>query len=73
MRNRWLGILFAVCGIALVAWVLWDAGSVQQHLPFGARMDEASVALLALALGGALLALAIHALRRRAAFLLNGR
>jgi hypothetical protein len=30
-------------------------------------MDEASVALLALALGGGLLALAVHALRPRAA------
>jgi hypothetical protein len=71
MRNTWLGSVFAVCGMALVAWVLWDAGVVRQQVPFGARLDEASVALLGLALGGALLALAVRALRPRAA-LKNG-
>jgi hypothetical protein len=72
MRNTWLGSVFAVCGMALVAWVLWDAGVVRQQVPFGARLDEASVALLGLALGGALLALAVRALRPRAALKYGG-
>jgi hypothetical protein len=43
--------VFVASGIALIAWLSYDAAIVQEALRLGTVLDEAGVAVLALALG----------------------
>lgn len=55
---------FVALGFALVAWVLYDATSVLETLRLADVVDEASIALLGLALGLASIAVGIVLWRR---------
>lgn len=55
------GAGFVALGFALIAWILYDATSVQETLRLAAVVDEATVALLGLALGLTLIAVGIAA------------
>lgn len=58
------GSVSLLAGVALLAWVSYDATSVMQSLGLQARMDEAAVALTTLLLGALLLASGIYIWRR---------
>lgn len=63
-REKRIGIALVAFGLALLAWLLYDATSVHRVLGLDAVMDEASVALGGLAVGAALVATGIACWRR---------
>jgi hypothetical protein len=63
-RMSWTPPGLVALSSALVAWVLYDATSVLETLRLAAVVDEASVALLGLALGLASIAVGIALWRR---------
>jgi hypothetical protein len=56
--------VLVVSGIALIAWLSYDAAILQESLRLGTVMDEAGVALLALASGLCSMASGIFLWRR---------
>lgn len=64
-KPSWIGPLTLVSsGLALLAWVLYDATSLRDRLWLASVMDEASVALLGLAVSSISMVLGIALLRR---------
>ena len=65
-RNRQISALFVFLGAGLLAWILVDASSVDSTLGLSAVLDEASVAVLGLAVSGACFVAAFRVSRRPA-------
>lgn len=63
-RGRLVGVALIIPGLALLAWLLYDATSVVSTLGLDAIVDEASVAVGGLAAGGVLIATGIVCWRR---------
>ncbi len=62
--GRLVGIALVVAGLALLAWLLYDATSVLDALGLGVVVDEATVALLGLLVGVVCVLMGIACWRR---------